>query len=62
MDWLDKVNWAENGLVPAIAQDVGSRRVLTLPWMNREALAKTVETGEAHYSTRPRTKLCAKCQ
>ena len=57
MDWLDKVNWAENGLVPAIAQDARSRRVLTLAWMNREALAKTVETGEAHYWSRSRAKL-----
>ena len=60
MDWLDKVNWAENGLVPAIAQDVQSRRVLTLAWMNREALAKTVETGEAHYWSRSRSKLWRK--
>ena len=60
MDWLDKVNWAENGLVPAIAQDVRSRRVLTLAWMNREALAKTVETGEAHYWSRSRSKLWRK--
>ena len=60
MDWLDKVNWAENGLVPAIAQDEKSRRVLTLAWMNREALAKTVETGEAHYWSRSRSKLWRK--
>ena len=57
MDWLDKVNWAENGLVPAIAQDARSRRVLTLAWMNREALARTVETGEAHYWSRSRARL-----
>ena len=60
MDWLDKVKWAENGLVPAIAQDEKSRRVLTLAWMNREALAKTVETGEAHYWSRSRSKLWRK--
>jgi phosphoribosyl-AMP cyclohydrolase len=57
MDWLEKVKWAENGLVPAIAQDVSTRRVLTLAWMNREALARTVETGEAHYWSRSRSKL-----
>src|SRR5262245_23316884 len=56
MDWLDRINWTENGLVPAIAQDAASRRVLTLAWMNREALAKTVETGEAHYWSRSRAK------
>jgi len=60
MDWLDKVKWAENGLVPAIAQDAASRRVLTLAWMNREALALTVETGEAHYWSRSRAKLWRK--
>jgi len=60
MDWLDKVKWAENGLVPVIAQDAASRRVLTLAWMNREALALTVETGEAHYWSRSRAKLWRK--
>jgi phosphoribosyl-AMP cyclohydrolase len=57
MDWLEKVKWAESGLVPAIAQDATSGRVLTLAWMNREALARTVETGEAHYWSRSRARL-----
>ena len=57
MDWLDKVRWAENGLVPAIAQDAESGRVLTLAWMNREALERTVQTGEAHYWSRSRSKI-----
>ena len=57
MDWLDKIRWDENGLVPAIAQETGSGRVLNLAWMNREALAKTAETGEAHYWSRSRQKL-----
>ena len=60
MDWLDRINWSENGLVPAIAQDARTQRVLTLAWMNREALAKTVETGEAHYWSRSRKKLWRK--
>ena len=60
MDWLDRINWSENGLVPAIAQDAQSQRVLTLAWMNREALSKTVETGEAHYWSRSRAKLWRK--
>src|SRR5687767_1246175 len=60
MDWLDKVNWPENGLVPAVAQDARSGRVLSLAWMNREALARTVETGEAHYWSRSRAKLWRK--
>jgi phosphoribosyl-AMP cyclohydrolase len=60
MDWLDEIDWPESGLVPAVAQDVQSRRVLTLAWMNREALARTVETGEAHYWSRSRAKLWRK--
>lgn len=55
--WLNKVNWTQNGLVPVIAQESGSGRVLTLAWMNRDALRKTVETGEAHYWSRSRRKL-----
>ncbi|MBI4196090.1 MAG: phosphoribosyl-AMP cyclohydrolase [Betaproteobacteria bacterium] len=56
-DWLDKVNWAQDGLVPVVTQEAGSGRVLTVAWMNREALGKTVETGEAHYWSRSRRKL-----
>ncbi|HET7157606.1 MAG TPA: phosphoribosyl-AMP cyclohydrolase [Burkholderiales bacterium] len=57
MNWVDQVKWSAEGLVPAIAQETGSLRVLTLAWMNREALLKTVETGEAHYWSRSRAKL-----
>ncbi len=56
-NWLNKVNWAQDGLVPAVAQEAGSGRVLTVAWMNREALSKTVQTGEAHYWSRSRRKL-----
>ena len=55
--WLNKVNWAQDGLVPAIAQEAASGRVLTLAWMNREALEKTVQSGEAHYWSRSRKKI-----
>lgn len=55
--WLNKVNWAQDGLVPAVAQETGSGRVLTVAWMNREALKKTVQSGEAHYWSRSRKKL-----
>lgn len=60
MDWLDKVKWSDNGLVPAVAQEAGSGRVLNLAWMNREALQKTVATGDAHYWSRSRGKLWRK--
>jgi phosphoribosyl-AMP cyclohydrolase len=39
--WLNKVNWSEEGLVPAIAQDAVSGRVLMVAWMDREALKLT---------------------
>jgi len=55
--WLNKVKWDENGLVPVIAQEVGSNDVLMFAWMNRDALSKTVESGEAVYWSRSRKKL-----
>ena len=57
MTWLDEVKWSDSGLVAAIAQETGSGRVLTLAWMNREALQRTVDTGEAHYWSRSRARL-----
>ena len=56
-NWLSKVNWTEDGLVPAIAQDAGNGDVLMMAWMNREALKRTVETNEAVYWSRSRKKL-----
>lgn len=55
--WLNKVKWDEHGLVPVIAQEIGSNDVLMFAWMNRDALARTVETGEAVYWSRSRKKL-----
>ena len=55
--WLNKVNWTQDGLVPVVAQESGSGRVLMVAWMNREALQKTVQTNEAHYWSRSRKKL-----
>ncbi|MEO8938627.1 MAG: phosphoribosyl-AMP cyclohydrolase [Burkholderiaceae bacterium] len=56
-DWLDDVTWNDDGLVAAIAQEVGSGDVLMLAWMNREALAETLERGEAVYWSRSRNQL-----
>jgi phosphoribosyl-AMP cyclohydrolase len=56
-NWLNKINWAQDGLVPAVTQDAVSGRVLMVAWMDRAALKKTVETGEAHYWSRSRKKL-----
>ena len=58
--WLDAVHWDREGLVPAIAQDATSGRVLTLAWMNRDALAETVKRGEAVYWSRSRGKFWRK--
>jgi phosphoribosyl-AMP cyclohydrolase len=59
-EWLDELCWNEQGLVPAIAQDAASGRVLTLAWMNREALAETASSGRAVYWSRSRAKLWRK--
>lgn len=56
-NWLNKVNWSADGLVPAIAQDAASGDILMVAWMNREALKRTVELGEAVYWSRSRKKL-----
>jgi len=55
--WLNKVKWDEHGLVPVIAQEVGTNDVLMFAWMNREALEKTITSGEAIYWSRSRKKL-----
>ena len=57
--WLNEVNW-QNGLVPAIAQDAHSGRILMVAWMNREALRLTEETHIAHYWSRSRRKMWKK--
>ena len=59
-DWIEQLRWNEEGLVPAIAQDASSGRVLTLAWMNRAALRETVRRGEAVYWSRSRRKLWRK--
>lgn len=59
-EWLDELCWNEQGLVPAIAQDAVTGRVLTLAWMNREALAETADTGRAVYWSRSRARLWRK--
>jgi len=55
--WFEQLRWDEQGLVAAIAQDAESGRVLTVAWMNREALKATMEKGEAVYWSRSRKRL-----
>jgi phosphoribosyl-AMP cyclohydrolase len=59
-DWLDEVPWNEHDLVAVVAQDASSGRVLTVAWMNREALEKTVQSKEAVYWSRSRGRLWRK--
>jgi len=56
-DWLDALRWDADGLIPAIAQEAASGKVVMFAWMNRESLARTVETGEAVYWSRSRARL-----
>ncbi|HKQ28234.1 MAG TPA: phosphoribosyl-AMP cyclohydrolase [Burkholderiales bacterium] len=60
MSFLDEVPWDEAGLIAAVAQDAASGRVLSVAWMNREALKQTVERGEAVYWSRSRKRLWRK--
>ncbi len=55
--WLSKINWSEQGLIPVIAQEANTGKVLMFAWMNAEALKLTVEKGEAIYWSRSRQKL-----
>ena len=59
-DWLDAIKWDADGLIPAIAQDHKTQRVLMMAWMNRESLQLTVDEGRAIYWSRSRGKLWRK--
>ncbi len=58
--WLNKLNWTHDGLVPVVVQEAGGGKVLMFAWMNREALERTVRSGEAVYWSRSRKKLWRK--
>ncbi|GDX85074.1 phosphoribosyl-AMP cyclohydrolase [Methylococcaceae bacterium] len=60
MSWLDEIRFTEDGLIPAIAQDANTGKILMFAWMNRESLALTVENGYAVYWSRSRQKLWRK--
>ncbi|MCG8097514.1 MAG: phosphoribosyl-AMP cyclohydrolase, partial [Candidatus Thiodiazotropha taylori] len=57
MTWLEQIKWDQDGLVPAIAQESGSGKILMMAWMNAEALELTRQTGHAVYWSRSRKKL-----
>ena len=60
MSFLDEVPWNEHELIAVVTQDISSGKVLTVAWMNREALAETVKRGEAMYWSRSRKRLWRK--
>ncbi len=60
MNWLDEINWDANGLVPVIAQEFNTGKVLMFAWMNREALQLTNDSKQAVYWSRSRNKLWRK--
>ena len=60
MSWLDEVPWNGDGLIAVVTQDEKTDRVLTLAWMNREALKETADTRQAVYWSRSRKKLWRK--
>ena len=56
-EWVDELRWDDNGLLPVVTQDGASGRVLTVAWMNRDALKRTAKSGEAVYWSRSRKRL-----
>jgi len=60
LSFLDEVPWNGEGLIAAVAQDAKSGRVLTVAWMNRDALQETVDKKRAVYWSRSRRKLWRK--
>jgi phosphoribosyl-AMP cyclohydrolase len=60
MTFLDEVPWNGDGLIAAVAQDASTGRVLTVAWMNRDALKQTVEKQQAVYWSRSRKRLWRK--
>ena len=58
--WLDALKWDENGMIPAIAQEASTGRVVMFAWMNRASLEESIRTGNAVYWSRSRNRLWRK--
>ena len=58
--WQNEIHWDSDGLVPVIAQQATTGKVLMFAWMNRESLALTAEQGYAVYWSRSRNRLWRK--
>ena len=55
--WLDGLKWDEDGLIPVVTQDAESNLVLTVAWMNRDALERTANSRQAVYWSRSRKRI-----
>ncbi len=60
MSFYDKLKYTEDGLIPAIIQEAGTKRVLMMAWMNRASLESTIQTGKTHFWSRSRKKFWMK--
>src|SRR5882672_7257563 len=60
MSFYDKLKYTEDGLIPAIIQEAGTRRVLMMAWMNRASLERTLQTGKTHFWSRSRKRFWMK--
>lgn len=59
-DWLREIKWDNDGLIPAIAQDYQTGRILMMAWMNQEALTLTIKENRAIYYSRSRQQIWRK--
>ncbi|HQT65178.1 MAG: phosphoribosyl-AMP cyclohydrolase [Acidocella sp. 20-57-95] len=59
-DWLETLEFNDDGLIPAIAQQHDTGEVLMMAWMNRESITETLKTGQVCYFSRSRGKLWRK--
>jgi phosphoribosyl-ATP pyrophosphohydrolase/phosphoribosyl-AMP cyclohydrolase len=59
-EWLETLKFDDRGLIPAVVQDAANGEVLMVAYMNKDSVAKTLETGLAHYYSRSRNKLWLK--
>jgi phosphoribosyl-AMP cyclohydrolase len=60
MSWIHSIKWDSDGLVPVIAQDYKTNKVLMFAWMNQEALELTQKNKKAFYWSRSRKKIWEK--
>ena len=56
-DFFATIRWTPDGLVPAIVQDAETHEVLMMAWMDRDAIRRTLATGQTHFYSRSRRKI-----